>query len=253
MDTIDFNTDLPSWAHKVNNEFQVQDLHTLFRRQKGNSSAATYISLDCSDKCGAKIDLSYYGLNHFLPGEHGNDESLQFRPQYPEHKTKDTADNITVDLTKDGVLESLDTFLSNMKKAMAFKEGLKKGILFYLQFRLEKEYDVGVIVRKDIEDSRIVFLLLKLDARLNKVPLLVQAENYRNCLGIIHTLGLDADIESIQAGRENKSDNPVLERIFWWMNILLKANGRPRTITEKPYLWVLEYLVRSQPSETIFP
>jgi len=237
MKTIDFNNQLPSWAHKILGKFSVKSPSELYGIETGKESYP-YLNLNCSDNCGAKMNMAYYGLNSHLPGEYLYDVSLQFNPDYPKDKDKDSANNITVDASSDEVINSIRNFLDNLQKAIAFKKELSGRIKFLLEFWCEQKYNVEIIIRQD--EDKIAFLLRELSERLHNVPILSEAKTYHDCLGIIHTLEANSDISSIKAGDGN-TNNPLLDGAYHWINILLKTNGISRSVTHKSNLWVRAY------------
>jgi hypothetical protein len=230
----DLNSELPDWVEKRSGNFTMKDLFDIFKQDK-TSCDYPDLKLECSDGCGAMMYLSYYGLLHIYPSDHHEDECIQFNHRYPENKTDQTADNITIDITKEGVLDSIYKVLDSIKKAVSFKKDLIKGICYFLEFNLDN-VEVDIAVRE--EETRIVFLLFKISEKLNVVQLLENPAICKDFLGVVHVMDKNADIKKIGRGNEDLK-NPLLKPIFDWVENLFKENSIQ--LEKRVNLWIMRY------------
>ncbi len=234
MKTISYslNDFLPEWASKIGGDFCMKSPSELFRlANKENGS--THLSLKCFDDCGARIDFAYYGTNSFLPNELNENGCIQFCFHSPKDKTEDTANNIAVDITKKGIVDSIQSFFKNAEKAVAFKKETMKDIRYLLEFTFEN-LKIEFIVR--VEEDKTSILLFRLSESLAKITLQSEPKTLKDFLGTVYVWGCEIHLK---AGNES-ADNPFIGVIFEWINDTCLKNNII-VPEKKPRLWVLKY------------
>ncbi|MEI7810269.1 MAG: hypothetical protein WCI41_01780 [bacterium] len=227
---------MPKWGEKGLGTIKVKSPNRIYNAEK--SENCTYLSIECSDCCGAKLDIFYHGLNHFLPETYFYENSLHFIPSYSKEKDKDCGNNILMDLSNETFVGSVKDFISNASKAFVFKQDLIKGILFKLSFKYTV-FEVDLLIKRN-DDNKIIILLFQLSENLAKrVLLLNEARNYKEALGITHIFTEDFCVDDIKEGNES-SNKILLNDLFVWVKNLFYLNQIDFD-EHKLNLWVIKF------------
>lgn len=207
--------------------------HEIFANQKKSKGSIIFdMKCCCTDSdCQSRIMFMYSGLNRYIGSRNlGSDTEIAIHPE--SKKEEGRANNVWWNPSEDNVGQFVD-FAETAREAVAFKLELLTGLYAELKVRIKGYDEIQIMVRK--EETEIRFILFEIPNTFPKVPLLREAESYRECLGVIATLPPDTDT------REIKNDyadmiNPFFAPIIAWVNLLGVKNQLDLVISS---IWVM--------------
>lgn len=173
----------------------------------------------------SKHGCLFLGIHYHYPTNDNNDTNIVFSPQYRGRVEK--GGDISIDFVKNPkALTDLENFLWSVKKAQSFKADFVSDLWCILELRGESNgSEFKIMVRG--EKGKVKFYLYEIDQKMPIVPVLEEAQNPRECLGLI--LELEGDPISFRQ-HEKKLQNSMRSSIIEWAKKLFELNGLSGTV-----------------------
>jgi hypothetical protein len=232
---VDFKEKPPKFGEQNHDDkaTKTKDPYKIFTENK-KSKGTVLLDMRCSctdSNCRNKISFYYNGLNHYFSSKNlGSDTEVSI--QSCDKAEGEKYNNVMWDPTEENVLK-FTNFAETAREAITFKQKLLNGLYAQLQVRIKGYNEIQIMVRK--EDSKFLFILFEIPNACPRIPLLNEAKEYHECLGVIATLPTDTDTSKIKNDWADMK-NPFFAPIINWVKLLGEENQLTLEINN---IWVM--------------
>lgn len=230
MNIINFAENLPIFGEKKENRTTIttKKPYEIF---KGIGTTVLGIKCSCQDPtCTNMIYFNYSGLEYYFGSRNlGSDTHINILNSY---KDEGKADNVMYEPSKENLSEFI-SFFHDVQKAVNFKKEILNGLYAQLQINIKNFSTIELMVRKT--EKEFVFILFEIGIDLPNIPLISEAKDYKECLGVIAKIPVDTDVSKIKNDYADMN-NPFFKPVIEWAKLLGQENNVELEIRN---IWVM--------------